>query len=261
MASLTAEVAQFGQVVQTSQKEKTDTQASQLELLHSIEHLVRLGPEAEIKTAQAELEKHLTTALLLGPAPPLRHLISSCFVYAYGRGARTNLYSQMGILVSWLNAKSSPASSVASKVAIFELLGELSRAHGGAMVQLCHDAIGVLTKAIRAPELPLRAAACNGLAAALAGSGGVAAQVQQDILKNIKHVTSERGAPAELSQAALLCCTALVSHSDGLWGSDVLEGVLGLCTKVRPQHPHRRGHWHHMPWIYTPVPMRMCMDT
>ena len=229
MSQLQTAVTQFGSVVQSSKG--GDSQAAQLELLHDIEQLLRLGNAEDVKAAQADLEKHLTAALLLGPAPPLRYLISSSFVYAYGRGARTNMYSQVGTLISWLNAKSSPASSVASKSAIFALLGELSHSHGSAMVALCHDAIALLIKSIRAPELPLRAAALTAVASALAGSGGIPVSTQQELLKNMKHVMGERGAPVEVRQACLGCCAPLVAYSEQLWASDNVQQVMDLGTK------------------------------
>ena len=60
------------------------------------------------------------------------------------------------------------------------------------MVSLCADTITLLTKNIRAAELPLRAPSLHALGNALEGSGGVVPAVQQEILKNLKHVIGER---------------------------------------------------------------------
>lgn len=230
MTTLESAVKSFGSVVQSSKG--GDSQAAQLELLHDIEQLVRLGNDADIKEVQKDLEKHLTAALLLGPAPPLRRLICSTFVYAYGRGARTNMYSQVGTVMQWLNAGSkSPASSMASKVALFALLGDLCQAHGSAMVALCQDTIALLVKSIRLPEMPLRAAALTALASALVGSGGIPPATQQEVLKNIKAVLSERGVPVELRQACLGCCASLCAYSEQLWASTLVEEVMALGHK------------------------------
>lgn len=200
MSTLAASVASFGAVVSQS----GDSQAAQLELLSDIEVQLRLAPADEIKACQADLEKHLTAALLQGPAPPIRHLISSSFCSAFGRGARQGMYTTVGSLLSWMGTpKGSPASTVSSKAAILQLLGDLSAAQGGAMVSLCHETIALLVKTIRAPEVPLRVAACSALGAALAGSGGVGKPVQEEALKNIKHVIGERGAPVDLRCACL----------------------------------------------------------
>ena len=230
MTTLESAVKSFGSVVQSSKG--GDSQAAQLELLHDIEQLVRLGNDADIKEVQKDLEKHLTAALLLGPAPPLRRLICSTFVYAYGRGARTNMYSQVGTVMQWLSAGSkSPASSMASKVALFALLGDLCQAHGSAMVALCQDTIALLVKCIRLPEMPLRAAALTALASALVGSGGIPPATQQEVLKNIKAVLSERGVPVELRQACLGCCASLCAYSEQLWASTLVEEVMALGHK------------------------------
>lgn len=227
MATLAASVASLAAVVSQS----GDSQAAQLELLHEIELQLRLAPADEIKASQNELEKQLTAALLQGPAPPIRHLISSSFCYAFGRGARQGMYTTVGSLLSWMSNKSSPASTVSSKAAILVLLGDLAGAHGQAMVQLCHDTIGLLIKTIRAPEAPLRTAACAALGAALGGSGGIGKPVQEEALKNLKHVIGERGAPVELRSACLSCLPALVANSEQLWASDLLEQLAALCVK------------------------------
>ena len=225
--SLTTAVASLAAVVSQS----GDSQAAQLELLHDIEAQLRVAPSEEIKAAQADLEKHLTTALLQGPAPPIRHLISSCFCYAFGRGSRQGMYTTVGSFLSWMSNKASPANSVSSKAAILMLLGDLSYAQGNNMVSLCHDTIALLIKSIRAPEALLRTAACNALAAALGGSGGVGKPVQEEALKNIKAVVAERGAPVELRSACLVACPPLVANSEQLWASDLVEQVAALCTK------------------------------
>lgn len=213
---------------------KGDSQAQQLELLHEIELQVRIGPVEELKATQDALEKQLTAALLQGPAPPLRHLISSIFVWAYGRGVRQGMYNTVGLMLSWMSNKSSPASSVASKAAILTLLGELSHSHGPAMVALCHDSIGLLTKSIRAPEIPLRITACTALASALNGSGGIPAAIQQEALKNVKHVIAERGAPPELRAVCVSCCVSLITYSEALWSSDMVEQVRGAPASFFP---------------------------
>lgn len=227
MPGLAESVASLGAVVSQS----GDSQAAQLEVLHDIEVLLRLEPEQAIKESQTELEKHLTAALLQGPAPPIRRLICSSFCLAFGRGARQGMYTTVGLLLSWMSNKSSPASTVSSKAAILALLGDLAHAHGAAMVQLCHDTIGLLIKSIRAPEAPLRTAACSALGAALGGSGGVGKSVQEEALKNLKHIIGERGAPVELRCACLGCLPSLVSHSEQLWASDLLEQAASLCAK------------------------------
>lgn len=130
-----------------------DSQAAQLELLHDIDVLLRLAPAEEIKAAQSELEKQLMAALLQGPAAPIRHLISSSFCTAFSRGARQGMYTTVGQLNSWMSNKSSPASTVAAKVAIVALLGDLCQAQGAAMVSQCHETIALLIKTIRAPEV------------------------------------------------------------------------------------------------------------
>ena len=121
MSSLSVAVASLSTVLAAG----GDSQAAQLELLSEIETLLRLAPPDEVKACQADLEKQLTAALLQGPAPPLRHLISSAFCYAYGRGARQNMYTTVGLLLSWMDEKKkgSPASSVSSKAAILTVLG------------------------------------------------------------------------------------------------------------------------------------------
>ena len=225
---LVSVVTSLGSVVESSKG--GDSQAHQLELLHDIEQQVRLGQGTtveQIKAVQADLEKHLMASLLQGPAPPLRHLISSIFVYAYGRGARQGMYTTVGQLLSWMTNKGSPAKSESSKAAILWLLGDLSRSHGGAMVALCHDTIGLLIKMIRAPEIPLRTAACMALASALVGSGGIPAAMQQEMIKNLKQTIGERGVSVELRQACLACCAPLVGYSEGLWATDIVDQV---CT-------------------------------
>lgn len=208
-----------------------DSQAAQLELLHHIEQQLRVCAPQAIKASQLELEKQLTAALLQGPAPPLRQLLSASFCLAYGRGERQGMYTNVSLLLSWMGKKDSPAASISSKAAILVLLGELCRAQGAAMVALCHDTIALLVKSIRAPEVPLRTAACAALAAALAGSGGVAKQVQEEAIKNLKHAIGERGASAELRCACLAACPALVQHAEGLWASDIVEQIAALCTR------------------------------
>ena len=79
--SLEQLIASLAQVLSAS----GDSQAAQLELLHAIEQHVRTAPADDVKACQSELEKHLTTALLQGPAPPLRGLISSSFCSAFAR--------------------------------------------------------------------------------------------------------------------------------------------------------------------------------
>ena len=229
--SLTTSVASLGAVLSAG----GDSQAAQLELLHEIEILLRLAPPAEVKECQADLEKQLTAALLQGPAPPLRHLIATSFCYAYGRGARQNMYTTVGLMLSWMDdkKKGSPASSVSSKAAIVECLGDLSQSHGGAMVALCHESITLLTKYIRANEVPLRTTACIAFAASLAGSGGIGKPAQDEALKNLKHVISERGAPVELRLAVLSACAPLVAHSEQLWAGEVLEQVRAI-SRSRP---------------------------
>ena len=210
-----------------------DSQAQQLELLHEIETALQLCPADEIKSHQADLEKQLTAALLQGPAPPLRHLISYSFCYAYGRGARQNMYTTVGLLLSWMDEKKkgSPASSVSSKAAILAVLGDLSHTQGGAMVALCHDTITLLIKMVRAKEVPLRTTACAALASALGGSGGIGRPVQEEAVKNLSYVISERGAPAELRCAVLAACPALIQYAEQMWATELLEQIATLCTK------------------------------
>ena len=52
------------------------------------------------------------------PVLPIRNLISSCFTLAYSRGARQNMYTTVGLLLSWMNNKTSPASTTNSKAQI-----------------------------------------------------------------------------------------------------------------------------------------------
>ena len=210
-----------------------DSQAVQLEILHEIELLLQLAPPEEVKSGQAELEKHLTAALLQGPAPPVRQLVSSAFCCVYTRGARQNMYTTVGLLLSWMDEKKkgSPASTVSSKAAILAVLGDLSRAQGANMVALCHDTITLLTKLIRANEVPLRVTACTAFASALAGSGGVGKGVHEEALKNLRHVIGERGAPVDLRVAVLSACPPLVENTEQLWTTDLVEQVATLCTK------------------------------
>ena len=98
-----------------------------------------------------------------------------------------------------------------------QVLGELCAAHGTSMVSLCADTITLLTRNVRATELPLRVPSLKALANALNGSGGVAATVQQEILKNLKHVIGERGTPPDLRVACVHCMAPLIRNSDNLW--------------------------------------------
>ncbi|KAL1520667.1 hypothetical protein AB1Y20_022238 [Prymnesium parvum] len=233
---LAAAVARLEQVVEgTKGSGSPDSQAAQLEIFHEIQQQLRLLPRDEIKAAQSKLESCLTSALLQGPAAPIRNLISSIYVLAFSRGARQSIYTTVGLLLSWMTStaanKTSPASSVNSKAAILQVLGELSEAHGAHMVSLCADTITLLTKTIRASELPLRAPSLHALGSALEGSGGVAPAVQQEILKNLKHIVGERGAPPELRVATMQCMAPLVRNAENLWGGDTLEQLAPLCIK------------------------------
>ena len=209
-----------------------DSQAQQLELLHEIETALQLCPADEFKRHQADLEKQLTAALLLGPAPPLRHLISYSSATP-GPRARQNMYTTVGLLLSWMDEKKkgSPASSVSSKAAILAVLGDLSHTQGGAMVALCHDTITLLIKMVRAKEVPLRTTACAALATALGGSGGIGRPVQEEAVKNLSYVISERGAPADLRCAVLAACPALIQYAEQMWATELLEQIATLCTK------------------------------
>jgi hypothetical protein len=140
----------LGQLLERS---PDDSQAAQLECLHAIEQQLRHGAAEHVKACQKDLEKHLMTALLAGPSPPVRHLISSSFCLAFSRGDRQGLYATVGTLLSMMATKGSTNHSPECKVATLEVLGDLSKAHGPAMVQLCHDSIAVLVKTIRAPEV------------------------------------------------------------------------------------------------------------
>lgn len=99
------------------------------------------------------------------------------------------------------------------------------------MVSLCADTITLLTKFVRGSELPLRAPSLFALADALAGSGGIALAIQQEIIKHIKHVIGERATTAELRIACLTCLAPLVRNSEGLWSTDTLDQLAPLCTK------------------------------
>ena len=146
---------------------KGDSQAPQLELLHEIYQLLKTVPPEEVKAAQPGLEKSLTTAVVQGPAQPVRRLISSCFGYLYARGARQTLYTTVGTLMGWLNNKSSPLKNELAKQATCAVLGELSEMHGGAMVSLCHETINLMVKNLKG-DLPLRTVSAAVLAATLA---------------------------------------------------------------------------------------------
>ena len=128
---------------------KGDAQAPQLELLHEIYQLLKTATPEEVKAAQPGLEKSLTTAVVQGPAQPVRRLVSSCFGYLYARGARQTLYTTVGTLMGWLNNKSSPLKNELAKQATCAVLGELSEMHGGAMVSLCHETINLMVKNLK----------------------------------------------------------------------------------------------------------------
>lgn len=134
------------------------------------------------------------------------------------------------------------------------MLGELSAAHGTNMVSLCADTITLLTKTIRSSDLPLRPAALHALAHALDGSGGVGGGVQAEVIKNLKHVISERGATSELRGACVACMAPLVRNVEGLWGTDTLDQLAPLATKylddpvpsVRAAASKALGRWEGM---------------
>ena len=111
-------------------------------------------------------------------------------------------------------------------------VGDLSQAQGGAMVALCHDTITLLTKLVRANEVPLRATACTALAASLIGSGGVGKAAVDEAIKNLKHVMGERGAPVELRCAVLHACPPLVAYCEQLWAGDLVEQTAALIIKA-----------------------------
>ena len=139
--------------------------APQLELLHEIYQLLKTASPEEVKAAQPGLEKSLTTAVVQGPAQPVRRLVSSCFGYLYARGARQTLYTTVGTFMGWLNNKSSPLRNELAKQATCAVLGELSEMHGGAMVSLCHETINLMVKNLKG-DLPLRAVSAAALTAA-----------------------------------------------------------------------------------------------
>ena len=202
MANLGSLCEKYATLVES--KSGSDSNAPQLELLHEIFELLKTAPPDDIKAATPTLEKGLTASILQGPAAPVRRLISSCLCYAYARGARQTMYTTVGQLLSWLNNAKTPASSVLSKVATAAVLGELCEMHGGAMVSLCQDVINLMIKNLRTvTELPYRQISATALAAALAGSGGVNKEVQQEALKSIKGAFEERRAPLELRVACL----------------------------------------------------------
>ena len=202
MANLGSLCEKYATLVES--KGGSDSNAPQLELLHEIFELLKTAPPDDIKAATPTLEKGLTASILQGPAAPVRRLISSCFCYAYARGARQTMYTTVGQLLSWLNNAKTPASSVLAKVATAAVLGELCEMHGGAMVSLCQDVINLMIKNLRTvTELPYRQISATALAAALAGSGGVNKEVQQEALKSLKGAFEERHTPLELRVACL----------------------------------------------------------
>ena len=202
MANLGSLCEKYATLVES--KGGSDSNAPQLELLHEIFELLKTAPPDDIKAATPTLEKGLTASILQGPAAPVRRLISSCFCYAYARGARQTMYTTVGQLLSWLNNAKTPASSVLAKVATAAVLGELCEMHGGAMVSLCQDVINLMIKNLRTvTELPYRQISATALAAALAGSGGVDKEVQQEALKSLKGAFEERHTPLELRVACL----------------------------------------------------------
>ena len=155
MSRLAAYVEKLKKVLETAKSGSAAEPQAQLELLHQILHQIRTGSEAETKEVQPKLEEVLTSALLLGPSPSLSNLISHCFVTLYSAGSRTTLYTMVESLESWLSNRQSPANTVAAKVAVELLLGELCGTHGPAMVSLTLDAITLLTKLSASREAAL----------------------------------------------------------------------------------------------------------
>lgn len=216
----------------TSSAGGSDSQAVQLEILHEIARLMAVVPPEEVSAVQSELEKSLLAALLQGPASTVRRLMSRCFVLAYSRGTRTSMYTTMGLLISWLSStKGSPASTVLAKMSITHVLGSLCETHGMNMVSLCSDTITLLTKGIRSQEVPMRQASCHALSLALVGSGGIAAPVQAEIVKSLKHVIGERGTPADARISFLKCQVSIVRAAEGLWAGDILDQLAAIATK------------------------------
>jgi hypothetical protein len=209
---------------------KGDAQAPQLELLHEIYQLLKTASPEEVKAAQPGLEKSLTTAVVQGPAQPVRRLVSSCFGYLYARGARQTLYTTVGTLMGWLNNKSSPLKNELAKQATCTVLGELSEMHGGAMVSLCHETINLMVKNLKG-DLPLRAVSAAALTAALAGSGGIPPPLQQEALKGLRATLEERRAPPELRIACLQAVPAVGRYAEQLWQGDLVEQLTTLCVK------------------------------
>lgn len=158
---LAGTLQQLSAVLDSSRSAGADSQAQQLELVHQLEEQLRLAPEDDVKAAQGDLEKHLTGALLQSPAPPLRTLISSCLCVSYTRGARSSLYTTVQLFISWLSNKSSPASTISSKVAILQVLGDLCEVHGSNMVGLTLDSIALLNKTMRANEVLVHPPPCT----------------------------------------------------------------------------------------------------
>ena len=209
---------------------KGDAQAPQLELLHEIYQLLKTASPEEVKAAQPGLEKSLTTAVVQGPAQPVRRLVSSCFGYLYARGARQTLYTTVGTLMGWLNNKSSPLKNELAKQATCTVLGELSEMHGGAMVSLCHETINLMVKNLKG-DLPLRTVSAAALTAALAGSGGIPPPLQQEALKGLRATLEERRALPELRIACLQTVPAVARYAEQLWQGDLVEQLTTLCVK------------------------------
>ena len=232
MANLGSLCEKYATLVES--KGGSDSNAPQLELLHEIFELLKTAPPDDIKAATPTLEKGLTASILQGPAAPVRRLISSCFCYAYARGARQTMYTTVGQLLSWLNNAKTPASSVLAKVATAAVLGELCEMHGGAMVSLCQDVINLMIKNLRTvTELPYRQISATALAAALAGSGGVNKEVQQEALKSLKGAFEERHTPLELRVA---CLQARCSAPGAAAAPAAPSPTLSLACP-RPLHP------------------------